>query len=113
MSRILWQFVYFGFLAAFLAVPVAVFLKAQRGVRIGRMSKSKAVLLYGLGSLSPTVLYVALFFSLVGIEELTGAALIAEEIGRSFLIVVGLGLAVWLLALIPGAVLIARARWKL
>jgi len=110
MGRFLWQFAYLGFLAAFLAVPVAAFLKAQRGVRLGRMSKLKAVLLYALGSLAPTVLYVALFFSLVGIEELTGAALIPEEIGRSFLIVVGLGLAVWLLALVPCAVLIVRAR---
>lgn len=113
MSRILWQIVYFGFLAAFLAVPVAVFLRVLRGVRAGRTSKPKAVLLYTLGSLLPTVLYVVLFFSLVGIEELTGAALIAEEIGRSFLIVVGLGLAVWLLALVPCAVLIARARPKM
>ena len=110
MSQVFWQIVYLGALAAVVGVPIAVLLKALRRVRSGRISKLKAIALYGLAALAPTALYVAFFFSLVGLEELTGAALIPEEMGRSFLFVVGFGLLVWLLALIPFAVLIARAR---
>ena len=110
MGRILWQVVYLGSIAAIVAVPIAVLFMALRRVRTGRIGKLKAIALYGLAALSPTVLYVAFFFALVGIEELTGAALIAEEIGRSFLIVVGFGLLVWLLVLIPFAVLIVATK---
>ena len=85
-------------------------LRALRRVRAGRMGKLKAIALYGIAALAPTALYVAFFFALVGIEELTGAALIPEGMGRSFLFVVGFGLLVWLLVLIPFAVMIARAR---
>jgi len=87
-----------------------VLLRALRRVRAGRMGKLKAIALYGIAALAPTALYVAFFFALVGIEELTGAALIPEGMGRSFLFVVGFGLLVWLLVLIPFAVMIARAR---
>ena len=110
MIQMFWQVVYLGALAAIVGVPVLILLKALGRVRAGRTSKLKAFVLGGLAALAPTALYVAFFFALVGIEELTGAALIPEEAGRSFLIVVGLGLAVWLLALVPCAVLIVRAR---
>ena len=110
IGRILWQVIYLGMVLAFVAVPIALFRAALRRVRAGRTGKLKALAVFGLAALSPTALYVALFFALVGLEELTGEALIAEEIGRSFLIVVGFGLLVWLLALIPYAVRIVRAR---
>ncbi|MBI4166931.1 MAG: hypothetical protein HY508_14485 [Acidobacteria bacterium] len=109
MSRIQWQVSHFGFVAAIVVVPIAVFLSGLRRVRAGRAGKLKAFVTCWLAALSPTALYVAFFFALVGIEELSGAALIAEEIGRSFLIVVGFGLGVWLLVLISFAVLMARA----
>jgi len=110
MIQMFWQIVYLGALAAVVGVPVVILLKALRKVRAGRSGRLKAFVLYGLAALSPTVLYVAFFFALVGIEELTGAALIAEGMGRSFLIVVGFGLMVWFLVLIPFAVVIARAK---
>jgi len=110
ITLVFWQLVYFGALAAIVGAPIGILSMALRRARAGRISKLKAIALYGLAALSPTALYVALFFSLVGLEELTGAALIAEGMGRSFLIVVGFGLLVWLLVLIPFAVLIARAR---
>ena len=112
MSQIFWQIVYLGIVAAILGVPIMICRAALSRVRAGRTSKRRALVLSGLAALSPTALYVAFFFALVGLEELTGAALIAEGIGRSFLIVVGLGLLVWLLVFIPFAVLIARARGR-
>jgi hypothetical protein len=113
VSQIFWQVVYFAALAAIVGVPIAVLFMALRRVRAARTGKWKAIALYGLAALAPSALYVAFFFALVGIEELTGAALIPEGMGRSFLFVVGFGLLVWLLVLIPFAVLIARARPKL
>jgi hypothetical protein len=110
LERIFWQFVYFGVLLAVLALPAFVFIVQLGRVRAGFCGKWKAFLLSGLAALAPTALYVGFFFALVGLEEVTGAALIAEGIGRSFLIVVGFGLLVWLLVFIPFAVLIARAR---
>ena len=113
LSQIFWQIVYLGALAAVVGVPIGILFMALRRVRAGRIGNLKAIALYGLAALSPTVLYVVFFFSLVGLEELTGAALIPEGMGRSFLFVVGFGLLVWLLVLIPFAVMIARARTKL
>ena len=110
MGQIFWQILYFGFLAAILGVPIMMCRAALRRVRAGRMGRLKAFVLCSLAALAPTLLYVAFFFALVGIEELTGAALIPEGMGRSFLIVVGFGLLVWFLVLVPFAVLIARAR---
>ena len=110
MSLALWQILYLGFVAGILAVPILVCRAALGRVRAGRTGKLKAFVFYGLAALSPTALYVAFFFALVGIEELTGSALVSEGMGRSFLIVVGFGLLVWLLVLIPFTVLIARAR---
>ena len=104
------QLVHMGFLVAFVAVPILVFRRAVRQVRAGRSGRIKAFLLGSLIALSPTVGYAVYFFALVGIEELSGKALIPEETARSFLIVVGLGLVVWLLGLIPFAALLTRTR---
>ncbi len=113
ISQMFWQIVYLGALAAIVGVPIMICRAALGRVRAGRTGKLKALVLCGLAALSPTALYVAFFFAMVGIEELTGAALIAEGIGRSFLIIVAFGLLVWLLVLIPFTVLIARAHPKL
>jgi hypothetical protein len=110
MSRALWSSAYILFLIATVSAPIVAIRAGLRRIRSGRIGRLKGFLLYGLAALSPTVVYVALFFALVGIEELTGAALIAEEVGRSFLIVIGFGLLVWLLALIPFTVLVARVK---
>jgi hypothetical protein len=110
MGQIFWQFVYLGALAAIVGFPIVVFSRALRRVRAGRTGKGRAIVLYSLAALLPTALYVAFFSALVGLEEIGGAALIPEGMGRTFLIVVGFGLLVWLLVLVPFAVLMARAR---
>ena len=107
-EAIMWQWIYIAFLLAILAGPIVAIGVALRRIRGGFVGRLKGFVLYGLVALSPTVLYVALFFALVGIEELTGAPLIAEEIGRSFLLVVAFGLAIWLLALVAFAVAVGR-----
>lgn len=83
-----------------LIVPVAAGRTLLRRTRAGVISRLKGIGLYALTVLSPTLLYLGVFFAMVGIEELTGKAVIPEEIGRSLLVVVGFGLLVWLSALV-------------
>ena len=109
VSEALWQLAYFAFVVAVIGVPIVAIRALLRKMRSGRISKLMGFVIYGVVALSPTALYALLFFSLVGIEEMTGAALIPEGIARTFLIVVGFGLLVWLLALLSFAVVAARA----
>ena len=100
MDRIFWQVFYVGFLLAILIVPVVAGRVLLRRSRAGAIGRLKGVGFYALAVLSPILLYLGVFFAMVGIEELTGKAIIPEEIGRSLLIVVGFGLLVWLSALV-------------
>ncbi len=109
MDRIFWQMFYVGFLLTILIVPVVAGRALLRRTRAGAISRLKGVGLYALRVLSPTLLYLGVFFAMVGIEELTGSAIIPEEIGRSLLIVVGFGLLVWLLALVIYVIAALRA----
>jgi hypothetical protein len=109
MERVFWQFFYVGFLLAILIVPVAAGRVLLRRTRAGAISGLKGFWLFALAVLSPSLLYLGVFFALVGIEELTGGALIPEEIGRSLLFVVGFGLLVWLLSMLIYAIVAFRA----
>lgn len=100
MDRILWQVVYAGFLLAILIVPFMAGRVLLRRIRSAASTRLRSIGLYALVVLTPPALYLGAFFVFVGIEELTGSALIPEEIGRSLLLVVGFGLLVWLLALV-------------
>jgi hypothetical protein len=94
MDGFLWQLFYVGFLLAILIVPVAAGRVLLRRTRTGAIGRLQGVGLYALAVLSPPLLYLGVFFAMVGIEELTGATIIAEEIGRALLLVVGFGLLV-------------------
>lgn len=100
MDRLFWQIVYWGVLLAILVVPFAAGRVLLRRLRSGAVGRLWSIGLYALATLAPPALYLSVFFALVGIEELTGSALIPEEIGRSLLLVVSFGLLVWLLALV-------------
>jgi len=110
MDRLFWQALYVGFLLAILIVPVAAGRALLRRTRAGVISRLKGVGLYALAVLSPPFLYLGMFFAMVGIEELTGAAIIPEEIARSLLLVVGFGLLVWILALVIYAIAAVTTR---
>ena len=58
-------------------------------------------LLYFAGLvISPIALYAFFFLGLVGLEEMSNIAIIPEGLARTFLILVGFGLFIWLTALI-------------
>lgn len=86
----------FVFLAV-VAMPIVGWCTLPGRVRRGKISKMKASFFFSAATLLPTVLFAGLFFSLAGLEELTGKHYIGEGLGRSFLIVMVLGGLVWLL----------------
>ncbi len=110
MMRMFWQSVYLTFIVAVFAVPIVAFRVVLRKMRTGLTSNLSGLAMYGVVALSPTIVYIWLFLSMVGIEELYGVPLIEEEIGRTFLLVVAFGVSVWLVALVPFAVVAARLK---
>ena len=110
MGRLLLQMIPPACLVAILGVPVAAWHFLLPRIRGGTISSLRGFGLYALASLSPTILYLGFFFALVGIEELTGAALIPEEMGRSLLLLLAFGLFVWLWAVLFFAIAATRAR---
>lgn len=79
-------------LVLILIAPIGVFAWQLVRVRRGAVGKLKAAALFFAYSLIPVVLYVLLFFALVGIEEVTGLSLVKEEEARGLVIVAGIGL---------------------
>jgi hypothetical protein len=96
-------------LAATLAVPVVAWRALLPRMRAGTISSLRGFALYALAALSPTMLYLGFFFAMVGLEELTGAALISEGTGRILLFVLAFGLFVWLCAVLSFAIAARRA----
>ncbi len=72
----------------FILFIIAIFFWQIQRYKDGGTSKIKAVGLYSRYTFTPVFLYAALFFALVGIEELMDTAIIGEEYARSLLFVV-------------------------
>ena len=73
--------------------PIVLFAIRIRRLRHGAEGKLKAtVLFFGLAVI-PVSIYVLVLFALIGIEELIAKPLISEGMGRTALLIVGLGLA--------------------
>lgn len=72
--------------------PIVVFARQVRRVRNGERGRGRGVLLFVAYSLLPIAAYILGFFALVGIEEVSGAALIGESFARTLPFAVGIGL---------------------
>lgn len=57
----------------------------RRRLRSGSLTKLGAVVRYSAWALAPLVALAALFFGVIGLEEVTGAALLPEPLGRATL----------------------------
>lgn len=93
--------------------PFAVFFLQLRKIRHGLVSRSKATVLFFLISLIPAATLITLFLGLVGMETLTGQALIGETHARALLpvtIVYFLVIAVLTLIFGIAAALLARPK---
>lgn len=86
-----------GIVAFALAFHAYLFARLRRRMRAGPLSRWKAVGLFALIGLSPTLLFVGLFLLSVGMEELLSATIISEEFARGTPIIAGLLLLLWVL----------------
>jgi hypothetical protein len=66
---------------------IAAFIWQLSRVRRGLCSRLKGIVWYAIYSWIPVLLFVGVFFALVGIEELSKTSLIGEGYGRSVMMV--------------------------
>lgn len=93
-----------------LVLPVYAFIVLYRRVKGGAINKQGALWRYAFWVIVPVIVYVVLFFALVGIEEMIKASIITEGLARSFFILVGLGVIIWLVSTLVFAVTILLLR---
>lgn len=93
-----------------LLLHVVFFLRLAQRMRAGTISRRKAVGLYALVGLAPTVLLVGSFLMLVGVEELFSVAIISEGVARAAPLVAGALLFLWILCSVVFAFYAALAR---
>ncbi len=81
-----------------IVVPVYAFITVRRRVKQGVSGKFRALLRYAFLVLVPIILYVFFFFGLIGFENLTHSSIISEGLARTVLLLVGSGLAIWIVS---------------
>ena len=89
-----------AFEAVMLVMTVFAFITYYRRVKRGVLKKARALWQYAFLVFTPILLYVLFFFALVGFEEMTHIGVIAEGMARTSPILVGMGLAVWLVSIL-------------
>lgn len=90
-----------------LLVTIFGFIVFQRRVKQRELTKTRGFLYYSGLTISPVVIYIVFFFVLVGLEEVINTAILPEGLGRSFLILIGFGIIIWLISLIIFGVVLA------
>jgi hypothetical protein len=79
-----------GLLLGSIALQVWAWRSLQRRVMSGAVTRPAALLRYGGWALLPLLLFVGLFLSAIGAEELTGTATIPEPLARIALLIAAL-----------------------
>ena len=74
-------------LAGVLALQGWTWQRLSGRITAGELTRLQGTVRYGLWALVPLVLYVALFFGAVGLEEWLGVAVISEPMGRATLLI--------------------------
>ena len=83
---------------ATLALVVVMFVRLRRRSRARELSLGKAILKYLGWTFLPVGVLVAFFFAVIGIDELTGFAPMAEPFARAAPLAAGLCIVIALLA---------------
>jgi hypothetical protein len=78
----------------YLIFVIFLFYWLIRKVRLGNLSKRKAVLLHAIYAISPTILYGLVFAALIASEAVMKNAIIGEGYARTFIFVMAGGLSV-------------------
>ncbi len=94
---------------AMIVVPLYGFFTLLTRVRKGMLARTSALGRYAGIVIAPTVLYAVFFFALVGFEELTRMSILTEGLGRSFFLIVGLGLVIWVVSMLAFTLALAFA----
>jgi len=84
---------------AMVVLPVVAFVSLRRKIRHEGLSKRAAMLRYAGVVVMPVAAYAVAFGLALGVEPLTPWSLVSEEVSRSFVLAVVLGVLVWLLAM--------------
>lgn len=95
-----------------LLAPIASFVWQVRRVRRGLSSRFKGTILYAVYSAVPVLMYVGIFLTLVGIEELSNTSLVGEGYARSLMIVGVGGAALVILGTIVFYIVVAFTKGK-
>lgn len=85
--------------AAMVILPVIAFVSLRKSIRYGGLSKRGALVRYAGTVVAPIAGYAAAFGLALGAEAVLSLPLVSEEIARSFVLAVVLGVLVWLLAM--------------
>ena len=88
MNQILMMF----FIVSLLVCPLFSFKYATGKYRNQKVSKLKAYLYFIFTTSLPLILFIVFNLALVGVEELTGKAVVSESGARSIIVFVGFGL---------------------
>ncbi len=96
----------------FILFIIVVFIWQIKRFMDGNTSKKQAIGLYAGYTITPVLLYGAVFFAMVGIEELTDMAIIGEEYARSLLLVVVGGSVVVIITTLAFAILLFILKTK-
>ena len=83
---------------AMIVLPVYAFITIRRRAKQGVLRKSRAMLSYAALVFAPVLVYSLFFFALIAFEELTAISVVPEELARTFLLLVGFGFAICLVA---------------
>jgi len=81
-------------------VPVYGFIVLRRSIKKKLTTKTRAFWYYTGLVISPLIIYTLFFFGLVGFEEISKQSIITEGMARSFIIVIGSGIVIWVVSLI-------------
>lgn len=96
-----------------LVFPCFAFVVFYRRVQRGVLKKSGALWRYAAWVVAPVIGYALFFFTLVGIEEVTRMSVLTEGLARSFLLLVGMGVAIWLISTLAFVITLLFVKNKL
>jgi hypothetical protein len=85
---------------AMLVMPIYAFVTFFFRVKRGVEEKSRAIRYYAGIVISPVILYCLFFWGIVILEEVGQIDLVTEGLAKSFFVVIGIGLIIWLVSLV-------------
>ena len=98
---------------AMVVLPVFAFVSLRKKIRNDGMAKRSALVRYAGIVVTPILGYALAFGLALGVEAVSPFSVVPEEVARSFLLAVVLGVLIWLLSIMIfalGLILIRDAR---